>query len=139
MIVSYIPGRVRLRNDALKSQENIDTLLGLAGTVDGITSITPNLKTGSVLVTYDTAQIDEESLQGIASMMQAMFGESEVPSSPIKKCAKILDRKKELAMLTATFGLTVGSLFFGRRLHAIAGVAFTALSIKHMVDRKKSF
>ncbi len=140
MLVSYIPGRVRIRANAFKAQENVDTLLMLSKTVDGITSITPNLKTGGVLITYDTEVVDEGMLLTAMDMFQSTFGEEE--TSPKKSCAKpfnLLDRKEELAALTATFGMTVGSLFFGRRWHALAGLAFTLLSIKHMVDRKNQF
>ena len=141
MITSFIPGRVRLRACALRNPETMQTVLGLAQGTEGIVSITPNLKAGSLLIIYDPEVIGEDMLAQAAAAFEEHFGpeeESACFNGLNFECpAWLTGKKSELGLLLGTLGLTVGSLAFGKGAHAALGALFCLLSAKHVYDRRR--
>jgi hypothetical protein len=62
MIVSFIPGRVRLRLAALKDRELADNMLPRIKAIPGITNAEIKTLTGSLLIEYDVTVISTEKL-----------------------------------------------------------------------------
>lgn len=141
MIVSYIPGRVRLRAAALQDPATARKILDMLEGFEGIESATSNLETGSLLVLYDPGVISEEMLMQAAVAFEEEFG-GEAPRArsggPRSAFALpfFLARRLELNALLGSLGLTVASAFVGRRAHIAAGVLLCLLSAKHVYDRR---
>lgn len=138
MIVSYIPGRVRLRASALKDPENMQTILDMAKGFEGITSVTPNPATGSLLVLYDPGVISEEMLTQAAAAFEDQFPEEPQPACgpgiALPDCLQ--GQRGENRMLLGAMGMTVGALAFGARAHAVIGGLFCLLAAKHIYERR---
>ena len=62
MIVSFIPGRVRLRLPELKDDALAARAIPLIRAIPGITKAEIKTLTGSLLIEYDTAVISTEKL-----------------------------------------------------------------------------
>ncbi len=61
-IISYIPGRIRFRDNSLAQAEKADQITALFKSFSGITAVSVNMKTASLLVQYDPASGVEELL-----------------------------------------------------------------------------
>jgi len=73
MIVSFIPGRIRLRFKELKDTEAAETVKERIRETPGITKVEINPVTGSVLVEYDPAILPEEKLMETGKQELAKF------------------------------------------------------------------
>jgi len=73
MIVSFIPGRIRLRFKELKDTETAETVKERIRETPGITKVEINPVTGSVLVEYDPAILPEEKLMETGRQELAKF------------------------------------------------------------------
>ena len=62
MIVSFCPGRVRLRFRELKDKSTADTASARIRETPGITNVEVNAITGSILIEYDTHILPTEQL-----------------------------------------------------------------------------
>lgn len=138
MIVSYIPGRVRLRSSALKDPENMQTILDMAKGFEGVISVTSSPATGSLLVLYDPEVISEDMLAQAAAAFAEQF-----PEEPQSACGLgitlpecLRGRRGENRMLLGAMGMTVGALAFGARAHAGTGGLFCLLAAKHIYKRR---
>lgn len=137
MIVSYIPGRVRLRAAALKNPETMQSVLEMAQGFEGVLSVEPNPRSGSLLVLYDPALIDEAMLQQAAAAFADHFGTEEARSGGrgLPRCLQ--GGRGELNLLLGALGLTVASLALGKGAHAALGGLFCLLSAKHVYERRQ--
>ena len=62
MIVSFVPGRIRLRFKELKESEAAETAEARIKETPGITKVEINRLTGSILIEYDPAVLPTEKL-----------------------------------------------------------------------------
>ena len=62
MIVSFCPGRVRLRFRELKDAASAALAKARIGETPGVTGVEVNARTGSVLIEYDTAVLPTAQL-----------------------------------------------------------------------------
>lgn len=56
-IESFFPGRLRVSSPLFARQENLDRIHEHVRSMEGITSISGNLRTGSLTVVYDSTRI----------------------------------------------------------------------------------
>lgn len=146
MITSFVEGRVRFRDEALKNPETVESVLGMLNGVEGVVSATPNLRTGSMLVYYDSEVIDQETLKQAAAAFEGHFGTAArsdgFKSGKDCKCKWVLPawfcgRRGEANLLGGALSATVLALLAGRRAHACVGGLFCLLSLKHIYGRRK--
>jgi copper chaperone CopZ len=62
MIVSFVPGRIRLRFKELKDQTLCDRVHARIKEIPGITQVEIKPLTGSILIEYDTSILPTEKL-----------------------------------------------------------------------------
>jgi copper chaperone CopZ len=62
MVVSFVPGRIRLRFKELKKSAAAESAKARIGEVPGITRVEVNPVTGSILIEYDTEILPAEKL-----------------------------------------------------------------------------
>jgi copper chaperone CopZ len=65
MIVSFIPGRIRLRFTELKNQELCDQVRARVKEIPGIITVETKALTGSILIEYDEKILPTEKLVSI--------------------------------------------------------------------------
>jgi copper chaperone CopZ len=62
VVVSFVPGRIRLRFKELKNSVNAELVKSRIMEEPGITNVETNPRTGSVLIEYDTKTLPTEKL-----------------------------------------------------------------------------
>jgi hypothetical protein len=62
MIVSFVPGRIRLRFKELKNQAVCDQVYARVKDIPGITALEIKPLTGSILIEYDVQTLPSEKL-----------------------------------------------------------------------------
>lgn len=143
MITSFIDGRVRIRHAGLKSSEKMHEIVDLLVNYDGVRSVRPNQRTGSVLIHYDCAKISKEMLSMAASMLEAQLTEPESEIELEKKPLVRLFRSQcntEMVLLTLTLvTCVISGLNSSGRVHLWVGGIFTSLALVHLYRRKDSF
>ncbi|MDR0642632.1 MAG: heavy-metal-associated domain-containing protein [Treponema sp.] len=77
MIVSFIPGRVRLRLPELKNQSLAGELLPKIQEIPGVKAVEIKTLTGSLLIEYDPALISTERLLELGRDLARQVGISE--------------------------------------------------------------
>lgn len=73
MIVSFCPGRVRLRFRELKDKTTAETASARIRETPGITGVEVNARTGSILIEYDTQVLPTEQLLEMGRRELAQF------------------------------------------------------------------
>ena len=73
MIVSFCPGRVRLRFRELKDKTTAETASARIRETPGITGVEVNARTGSILIEYDMQALPTEQLLEIGRRELAQF------------------------------------------------------------------
>lgn len=154
MITSFIDGRVRIRAKALKDEKNMAMVLTMINAQDGVLEVTPNARTGSVLVLYDPEKISRETLLEAASLLEKQFPPEE--KKPLKGLPDFLSaltcRREfgsggkrlsplsplgESALMTALYLATAVTGFSSKRAHIALGTAFAGLAALHLYDRRR--
>jgi len=74
VIVSFVPGRIRLRFNELKENAAAETAKARIMDTPGITAVEVNPLTGSLLVEYDQALLPTEKLIETGKQELAKFG-----------------------------------------------------------------
>ncbi|MDL2266965.1 heavy-metal-associated domain-containing protein [Desulfovibrio sp. OttesenSCG-928-G15] len=146
MIASFFDGRVRLRNRALKEPETMQMVQDVVSKQDGILEMSANLKTGSLLITYDPAKITRESLLEAAGFLQDQLAEKskdliskkrmQLGLGPVANCYRGMGRKREMTLLSGLYSATVMGGFLNKRVHVASGVLFTLLTLMHVYTRR---
>ncbi|MDR1241176.1 MAG: hypothetical protein LBM00_00085 [Deltaproteobacteria bacterium] len=131
MIASFIEGRIRLRDAALKNPDNMSMLRGLVAARPGIISVTANSVTGSLLVCYDPAVLSREDLASAAALLETRF-----PSA--KRKEKIRFFKNDISRLTLAFIAVLAAGLVNKRVHVAAGAVFTLLATAHACKERRS-
>lgn len=135
MISSFIDGRVRIRHKALKDPEFMATIRDTVAGQDGVLEVRDNPKTGSLLVRYDPAVISHDKLLMAAQMLENTIPEKAAPKSGACSPRKMA-RRKETALLSGLYALTLIGGFTNIRLHMAAGGLFTLLAARHLFARR---
>ncbi len=72
MDINYFPGRIRLRDAVLKDDDIRAAALAVAEKITHCTSYSYNPKTGSVLIEYDAATVDENKLLPLKNLVMKL-------------------------------------------------------------------
>jgi hypothetical protein len=62
MVVSFVPGRIRLRFKELKNQQVCDQVCARIKEIPGIVTVETKAQTGSILIEYDVTLLPTEIL-----------------------------------------------------------------------------
>lgn len=145
-IRSYIPGRIRIRHPALKSEAAEAAVRGFLEKMEGVTGLELNRRVGSLLLTWDPAKLDIEQLRAMALFCLPAEKKEEKKEcllaslSPLRG-AKAVNRMVNRSM-TVSYLLLLASLVpgirAGRAIHTAAGIAFTAALAWHMTRYRKT-
>ena len=73
MIASFFDGRIRIQRNELKNPETMDLVMGFIRVQDGVLALVPNLRIGSLVITYDPEKIPRETILEAAVMLEKQF------------------------------------------------------------------
>lgn len=157
MIVSFIPGRVRIRNPRFKDSDTASTAATLLREHPCVIRVTTNSTTGGLLIEYDPEKLDppaaQEALELIDPEALDWFNtrnqagpdsarESYVPAdensptaSPSSPWPGLAANKEALEYLgmTAAFVLCTGSAFLrSKGLHIYSGISLAGMTLSHI-------
>jgi hypothetical protein len=150
LIASSIPGRLRLRDRALRDDARLDALGVAVGRWRGVTDVEINLRAGSLLIHYDVARLTPAACETRAVAATAKLLGSNARES-VKKRTKLgadetvaqldhpggtprvrVNRWAKRAMLTS---LAISLLLAGagsKRWHWLTGVVFLHALAAHL-------
>lgn len=144
-ITSNIPGRIRIRDQRMTRADRAEQLRTDLMAMNGVGDVTVNLRTGSLLIIYSTAQ---SCLEGIMDLLTGLFGAGEesggssggslrvagllVPGAPMRR------RAVNLGMLASLLISMVGIMIGLKKLHYAAGILFLAIFGIHVFERRQA-
>jgi copper chaperone CopZ len=121
--VSYymhnVPGRLRVKTPVIKGSERMAALVeGEISGVDGVTSVTTNTVTGSIIVNYDPITVTHEDI------VHALSGKGYFDHSRAITQDQYMDRAADKA------GRVLGKVVFGAAMDMVfEGSALSLLSV----------
>lgn len=127
MIVSSIPGRLRLRDRTLRDAQRLETLRAGLSTMDDVESVESNVRTGSLLIRYDAEAIGQGAFE---ARVRLMTGNPCVATKPAPKVgaggtARVRVNRWAKRGMLASLGVSLLLAVAGtRRWHAITGMLF---------------
>lgn len=142
MIASFFDGRVRIRRNELKDPAAMELVMGVIRNRDGILELVPNIRTGSLLITYDPEAISREKLFKAAAALEKQFAAKAPRKKPArgKKTRNYgiggLSPLAETGLLGSIYALTLLAGFVSKRAHILGAVALTALTAAHVYNRR---
>lgn len=167
-VASRLPGRLRLRGDALRRPRRNEEVRSLIAAWEGVTKAEGNPATGGLLLRYDPARLDPAELEARALALadpppparpqaqpqQAEFSQTTPPHHygahahphryPVKRPAAkpaanpraTARRLTNIAML-ATMAGSLAALAWGKKLHALIGMAHVGFLALHLFDHRR--
>lgn len=137
MIYSFRPGRVRLRAQALREQNLVQSIQEMLGGYPGIVDFRANCRTGSLLVRYDPEQISQDQLRTALAFIEQRFPGAASGAKSIGIRTPLVSRSTERRMLLGVFALCLAGTMGGKVVHMVAGGAFTLLAARHIYIRRR--
>lgn len=143
-IVSSLPGRLRLRGDALRDPAALRRLSDDVARWRHVAAVEANPRTGSLLVHYDAARLKPETFEArIAAAFAAPASAAPHPARAAAHGGTPRVRANRYAKRAMLISLAVSLLLAGagrKRWHALAGGLFVASLAVHLwVHRRHVF
>ncbi|MCC6347364.1 MAG: hypothetical protein IT388_09290 [Nitrospirales bacterium] len=145
-MVRLMEGRIRVRDERLKKRRIAEDLKRSLLAVKGMGEIVCNLRTGSLLIFFDTAVANSKRILGIiGEALGFSLSTGELPpagsgrkESPLPHLAGMARRVGKGGMAAALALSLLGAAAGGAKLHAAAGIVFIALVGVHMCRHNKT-
>lgn len=147
-IVSSVPGRLRLRDPALRRPQPLERLAAELAAVAGVQSVDTNAKAGSVVLFYDAAGVVKREMEVAVERVAAtvlvaparaepapLAGDGPRPhrGSPRVRINRQAKRGM-LGSLAVSLALAAGGL---KRWHAWSGGAFVVFLLIHLAVHRR--
>ncbi len=134
MITHQIPGRFRIRTPSLTVSDTAREVEKTLKSLPGVTDTAVNLRTGSLLVLYDTSEIHPSSVPTLLERIAPKLPRKASRSAASKRAGAVLEKKIMLGLLPI---LIVLGFADAEKAHIYAGAAFAALAGHHVYERRK--
>lgn len=136
-IVASIPGRIRLRDPALRQPAHLERLLSALGALPAALAVEGNLGAGSIVLRYDAARVPVEAME--AAVDQAADAEFARPRSAYKPSTRVrLNRYAKRGMLVTLSASLALAAVGQKRWHALTGGAFVACLAIHLAVHRRN-
>lgn len=136
-IASSTPGRVRIRDLALRNPTRMERVESALDRIDGIHDIVPNAAAGSIVLHYDATAIEPDKLEHrIDAIVDAALA---APGKPGRhKLRRQANRAAKIGML-GSLGASLALAATGnKRWHAVTGGVFVACLGVHLGLHRKA-
>lgn len=140
-ICSFMDGRVRLRHPALKNADTAQQIHCLLSAIAGVTSVTVNERTGSLLLYYDPQQLTRDTLLDMLRQGEMWLGITDTasPCSVARVYGSAGLRRWGYRVTLASLVLSVGLAMRGNtRAHILTGGAFLLLNAGHVWKARRA-
>lgn len=155
VMVSAIPGRIRLRHPRLRSKAALDTLAEDLVGLDGALAAEGKTVPGSILFLYDSSRVDpglvERRVEDLARHRLGLDADPAEPAEPAGQeteaspgALALIDRKLrrhnraiKVGML-ASIVLSLLALGTGKRAHALLGIVFLLFLALHLAGNRRA-
>lgn len=135
-IVSSLPGRIRLRDTVLCQADRIERLRRVLTAMDGVVSVEANLKAGSLVLRYETARVDVETME--AAVDAAADAEFATPLPHRRPTPRVrINRYAKRGMLGSLSASLVFAAAGRKRWHALTGGLFVASLLVHLAVHRR--
>ncbi len=132
-IASSVPGRIRLKDMALRDPETLARLEAALNAQEGVSSTRGNAAVGSVVVHYERSRVKPGQI--VQATVAILGSTSPTTGRPFKRRVNRYAKLGALATLTTSLVLAAS----GRKYaHAIAGGAFLACLGTHLYIHRRS-
>lgn len=135
-IVSSLPGRIRVRDPALRAPDRLDLLEQTLATLEGVAGLRGNAAAGSIVLHYDAGRVDVEAFE--RTVDEAVDA---VLAAPRRKGRHRLrnrvNRAAKLGMLGSLGTSLVLAAAGQKHWHAVAGGVFVACLGVHLAVHRK--
>lgn len=163
-VASRLPGRLRLRGDALRWPRRNEELRVQIAAWEGVTAAEGNPASGGLLLRYDPTRLDPAELEARALALVDPPPPASSPAPPLntatpphrygahshphrfpvkRSAAKpaaspraTARRLTNIAML-ATMAGSLAALAWGKKLHALIGMAHVGFLALHLIDHRR--
>jgi hypothetical protein len=138
MMVSSLKGRLRLRGRRLKNAATATRAGTALENLPGVTRVTLNQVTGSLLLEYDPTRLDPTmALKLLAELAPEPERETAAPGS-LDRAFQLTPEAAELLTLTGTFIVCVASSALrARKLHLYSGLSLAMLAARHIFKYRR--
>lgn len=139
VIVSHLPGRLRLRDPGLRLPPRNEGLRVECGAWDGVIAVEGNPKAGSLLLHYDVTRIQPEDMEvRVAQRLAVLLGHDSAIGSAAAfgEALWSLNRPAKMGML-ASLAASLLALSVGKKAHAVFGALHLAFLTVHLANHRK--
>lgn len=135
-IASSSPGRVRIRDLALRDRHRIAQFEAHVRRIEGIQELQANVVAGSVVVFYDSTQIKPRELEDrIDQLVDTVLA---IPRTRVRRSLRNrANRLAKIGMLASLGGSLALAATGNKRWHALSGGAFLACLGVHIGLHRK--
>jgi copper chaperone CopZ len=139
-IVSSLPGRIRVRDKALRHQTRLDRLEAELRHMDGVTSVQVNAGAGSVVLCFDAARTGMAALEtaveaAVDASLSVPLAKGQNGPSSLKRQANRYAKAGMLGSLATSLALAAAGR---KRWHAVTGGVFVACLGVHLGVYRRS-
>lgn len=130
-IVSAIPGRLRLRDVALRDSQQLEHLRHTLAASDGVLTLESNPKAGSLIVYYDAALLQPSAFE--AQVEAIVADQLAKPTRSNKRVTRVqVNRYAKRGMLVSLAISMLLAAVGQKRWHAASGGLFLACLLVHL-------
>lgn len=135
-IISSLPGRIRLRDPALRQADRLERLGAALENLDGILAVEGNLKAGSLVLRYEAAGRDVEAME--AAVDELADAEFSRPRPGLKPSTRVRLNRYAKRGMAASLGASLVLAAAGyKRWHVLTGGAFVACLAVHLAVHRR--
>lgn len=135
-IVSSLPGRIRLRDAALKNPARSARLAAALAALPAVASVEANCTVGSLLIHYDAAQCASDAIE--RQVEAALDAELQLPRSALPPSTRVrINRAAKYGMLASLGSSLVLAALGNKRWHAATGLVFVACLGAHLTVHRR--
>lgn len=131
LIISALPGRIRVRDTALRQPDRLARLRTALAGLTGVLSAQGNAGAGSILLHYDTSRIEPTTME--AAVDRAVDTELSQPRPLLKPALRVRVNRYAKRGMLGSLGLSMALAAVGnKRWHAVSGGVFLACLLLHV-------
>lgn len=135
-IVSSLPGRIRLRDPALRQPDRLARLGAALEALAGVLAVEGNLKAGCLVVRYEAAGREVEAMEAaVEALVDAEFSR---PRPGLRPSTRVrLNRYAKRGMAVSLGASLVLAAAGYKRWHILTGGAFVACLAVHLAVHRR--
>lgn len=134
--VSSVPGRIRIRDHALRNAWLCSQLTARLSGMDGLVSLETNSRTGSIVILYEPRCADAQAIEAAVDALVAEL-QARRPASGGKSTQKKLNRAAKAGMIGSLATSMALAAAGNKRWHAATGGVFLCCLSVHLVVHRR--